>query len=223
MAAYDRDLNCEVYLVGHHGSAGSSSAPWLAKMAPKFAIASFGPNDFGHPTAVALCRAQAAGAQVYATQRAGTISATSDGSVVSLVPQTPETADYCAAGANFWLAYSPPAPTPAHTPTPTPTPTAELNMSASASPADPCQYTTVTLSAHVSRAGAGISGVLVEAVLHFKTTDSEKNGTTVSSGDASIDYYISGASAGYKVTVDLTASEGGHTAHAQTHFTPKTC
>ena len=96
-------------------------------------------------------------------------------------------------------------------------------MSASASPADPCQYTTVTLSAHVSRAGAAVSGVLVEAVLHFKTTDSQKNGTTGAAGGASIDYYISGATAGYIVTVDLTASEGRQTAHASTQFTPKSC
>ncbi|HTL06182.1 MAG TPA: DNA internalization-related competence protein ComEC/Rec2 [Gemmatimonadales bacterium] len=60
--------------VGHHGSAGSSGAPWLAELEPKAAVISVGRNRYGHPAASALGRLAAAGAEVWRTDRDGTIS-----------------------------------------------------------------------------------------------------------------------------------------------------
>lgn len=95
-------LDCDVYLVGHHGSREASSEAWLRRMDPSVAIVSFGENPYGHPTSDALCRVQAAGAKVYATHRAGTLVVETDGREVRVSPDAPETKDYCAAGASYW-------------------------------------------------------------------------------------------------------------------------
>jgi competence protein ComEC len=62
--------------VGHHGSAGSSGAPWLRELAPKAAIVSVGPNRYGHPAPVALTRLADARAEVWRTDRDGTVTVT---------------------------------------------------------------------------------------------------------------------------------------------------
>jgi competence protein ComEC len=104
LAAEDsaRDLSCDAYLVGHHGSREASGAAWLRRMSPSLAVVSFGENPYGHPTSAALCRVQQTGATVYATHRAGTVTLESDGRGVRVVTGTPETKDYCAAGASYW-------------------------------------------------------------------------------------------------------------------------
>lgn len=96
------ELQCDVYLVGHHGSRYASAATWLATMQPKVAVASFGPNSYGHPASEALCRIQRADAQVYATHRLGDIVVETDGANLTVTPDRPETQDYCAADASYW-------------------------------------------------------------------------------------------------------------------------
>ncbi len=73
------DRDCDVYLVGHHGSRHASSAPWIAAMAPKLAVASVGKNSYGHPHPDALGRLAALGVPVLATIANGTISVTTLG------------------------------------------------------------------------------------------------------------------------------------------------
>ena len=104
LAAADaaQDLSCDVYLVGHHGSREASSEAWLRRMDPEVAVVSFGDNPYGHPTSAALCRVQQAGAKVYATHRAGTVTLETDGREVRVLGGAPETKDYCAAGASYW-------------------------------------------------------------------------------------------------------------------------
>lgn len=97
-----RDLSCDVYLVGHHGSREASSDAWLRRMDPRVALVSFGENAYGHPTPEALCRVQASGAKVYATHRLGTVTVETDGRDVRVTPDRPETIDYCASGASYW-------------------------------------------------------------------------------------------------------------------------
>lgn len=94
--------DCEVYLMGHHGSKYASSAGWLSQLHPKLAPVSFGHNSYGHPTPEALCRVQQAGAKVYATQRLGSIVIQTDGTNLTVTPDQPETKDYCASGASYW-------------------------------------------------------------------------------------------------------------------------
>jgi competence protein ComEC len=61
--------------VGHHGSRGSSSAPWLAAVAPRIAFISSGAgNRYGHPHAEALARLREAGVRrVWRSDRRGTL------------------------------------------------------------------------------------------------------------------------------------------------------
>lgn len=59
--------------VGHHGSAGSSGPAWLAELRPRAAVISVGPNRYGHPSSAALGRLAAAGADVWRTDRDGTL------------------------------------------------------------------------------------------------------------------------------------------------------
>jgi hypothetical protein len=58
----------ELYKVHHHGSATSSSAPFLTAVHPKIATLSMSAtNGFGHPTATALANTHATGAITYWT------------------------------------------------------------------------------------------------------------------------------------------------------------
>lgn len=99
-----RDLSCDVYLVGHHGSAEASSAAWLDRMSPRVAVASFGQNSYGHPRADSMCRIQTEGAKLYFTHRLGHVVVETDGASLTVTPDAPETADYCAAGASYTFA-----------------------------------------------------------------------------------------------------------------------
>jgi len=62
--------------VGHHGSAGSTGAPWLAELLPRAAVVSVGVNRYGHPAPAALARLADAGAEVWRTDREGSIRVT---------------------------------------------------------------------------------------------------------------------------------------------------
>jgi beta-lactamase superfamily II metal-dependent hydrolase len=217
MASSASALNCEIYLVGHHGSAYSSSSAWLSKMRPTVAVVSVGENDYGHPTSSALCRVQQAGGMVFATERLGTITVTTDGVAARVAPNQPETIAYCAAGASYWPVVAPPPP-------PAPPPgTANLSITASPSSTDPCQYTTVTVEAHVARETSPVAGTLVNSTWHYKTSTPTESGTTDASGDVSMSRYISGANADYTVVVDVEASSGAERATASTSFTPRAC
>ena len=69
-----RRLRSDVYLVGHHGSASSSSAAFLAAVRPSFAVISCGAgNDYGHPKESVLTRLRQAGAEIFRTDRQGDI------------------------------------------------------------------------------------------------------------------------------------------------------
>ena len=60
--------------VAHHGSAQSSSEEFLRMTAPEAAFVSAGTgNGYGHPSAEALSRLSAAGAEIFRTDESGTI------------------------------------------------------------------------------------------------------------------------------------------------------
>lgn len=221
LASMGQDLNCEVYLVGHHGSAGSSSASWIAKMSPKAAVVSFGENDYGHPTAPALCRVQSSGAKVFATHRVGTVTVTTDGTTFRVTPDTPEMQDYCAAGASYWPAPPPPPPPPPPTNNTTAPP--PFAITATVSDDTPCQFTTVTVHVRALRGPTGVEGASVDSTWHYKASTATESGITDASGHVALARYISGASAGYAVAVELVATSGSETALASTSFTPQAC
>ena len=61
-------LRSDIILMPHHGSDGSSSAPLIAAVAPKIAVAQAGRyNAFAHPREAVLERYRAAGAQIWRT------------------------------------------------------------------------------------------------------------------------------------------------------------
>ena len=69
----------EVLKVAHHGSKYSSGADFLAAVQATDAIISVGPNPYGHPTDETLARLAAAGARVWRTDVAGTVTVISNG------------------------------------------------------------------------------------------------------------------------------------------------
>ncbi|MBD8635141.1 DNA internalization-related competence protein ComEC/Rec2 [Stenotrophomonas sp. CFBP 13725] len=67
-------LAAQVVLVPHHGSAGSSSAAWVAAVSPRLALVSAGHrNRFRHPRAEVVARWHAVGAEVLNTAESGAV------------------------------------------------------------------------------------------------------------------------------------------------------
>jgi competence protein ComEC len=82
--ARDR-LRADVLKVGHHGSRTSSSAAFLAAVAPSEAVVSVGSrNRFGHPHPVTLDALSASGARVWRTDHDGAIVAATDGAALRI-------------------------------------------------------------------------------------------------------------------------------------------
>ncbi len=65
-------LRADVLLLGHHGAAAASTAPWLAAVGPRLAIASAGyRNHFGHPAPGVRQRVREEGAALLETAQTG--------------------------------------------------------------------------------------------------------------------------------------------------------
>jgi hypothetical protein len=60
----------------------------------------------------------------------------------------------------------------------------------------------------------------VTTIAHYKTTSHKKTGTAGSRGNASIGYYISGATPGYRVVVSVHVARDGRSGNCSTWFTP---
>lgn len=69
-------LHADLVVVPHHGSAGSSSAAWVAAVSPRLAIVSAGHgNRFGHPRAEVVARWRGSGAELLNTADSGALRA----------------------------------------------------------------------------------------------------------------------------------------------------
>lgn len=85
MLSLNWPLTATVLKCGHHGSETSTSPAFLDAVSPQYAVISCGvDNDYGHPDAVTLEKLEAAGAEVFRTDRQGTILASTDGSGVTM-------------------------------------------------------------------------------------------------------------------------------------------
>jgi competence protein ComEC len=73
-------LDCDVLIVAHHGSRGSSSGLWLDRTTPEIAIIPAAPNNtYGHPHEAVLERLAARRIPVRWPARDGPCGATWDG------------------------------------------------------------------------------------------------------------------------------------------------
>lgn len=78
-------LRADVLKVGHHGSRTSSSAAFLAAVAPKEAIISVGRrNRFGHPHPSTLRALSASAVRTWRTDIAGAVTVTTDGNSLDI-------------------------------------------------------------------------------------------------------------------------------------------
>jgi hypothetical protein len=78
----------------------------------------------------------------------------------------------------------------------------------------PEDYTTIYVNVGTVRYAS------VTSVAHYKTLNRKHTGKANAEGNAKIDYYISGATPGYRVTVSVTVTAGGSRGTCSTWFTP---
>ena len=75
----NKDLNCDVLKVAHHGSPTSSSDEFVKAVSPMFSIICVGPNKFGHPSQYVVDRLANNGATIMRTDLDGAIVIKSNG------------------------------------------------------------------------------------------------------------------------------------------------
>ncbi len=85
LLAAKAELSAAVLVVGHHGSATSSSTDFLKAVAPRYAVISVGEdNSYNLPNTGVLTRLKEQGAALYRTDLQGTVTVTSDGEQITV-------------------------------------------------------------------------------------------------------------------------------------------
>ncbi len=87
MLSGEKDLlKADVLKLGHHGSSTSSSKAFLEAVQPKAVVISVGKNnDYGHPHKETMQRLKSIGAEIYRTDKLGTVRMLFTGSEVRLL------------------------------------------------------------------------------------------------------------------------------------------
>jgi hypothetical protein len=93
-------------------------------------------------------------------------------------------------------------------------PAAALRCHASMSNSRPKDYTTT----YVNVSSVRYAGVTT--VAHYKTVNTKHTGKANAKGNANIGYYISGATPGYRVNVNVTVTSGRSRGTCSTSFIP---
>jgi len=79
------DIKANLYVVGHHGSADSSSREFVRAIDPQYAFISVGKdNSYGHPNPATLSVLMENNIQIFRTDQQGEVTVTSDGQSVSI-------------------------------------------------------------------------------------------------------------------------------------------
>lgn len=74
------DLDCDLYIVGHHGSSSSSADAFVKAMSPAYGFISCGKdNDYGHPTDKTLTTLAKYDVEIYRSDIDGVVTCASDG------------------------------------------------------------------------------------------------------------------------------------------------
>lgn len=85
------DLRADILKVGHHGSRFASTAPFLEKVRPAYAVISCAAgNEYGYPKEAVLERLRSVGTVIIRTDLSGDIHLALDGSGISYIETTPE-------------------------------------------------------------------------------------------------------------------------------------
>lgn len=85
IARVSNNLHADVVKIAHHGSKTSSTEGFVGRIQPRFAVISVGQTSvFGHPNREVVQRWRASGAQVLTTGKSGTITFSTEGSVLNL-------------------------------------------------------------------------------------------------------------------------------------------
>ena len=88
----DKNIDVDVLKVAHHGSPYSSTLRFLNKVTPKYAVISVGKNNiYKHPSDMIIKRLKKLGAEIYRTDKDGTIIMESDGNVLDIKKMETET------------------------------------------------------------------------------------------------------------------------------------
>ena len=86
------DLKCDVLKAGHHGSAASTSADFLAAVKPRLVLVSVGEgNTYGFPSPGLLARCAAAGAEVLRADLDGAVEIRANGRTLAIRTAAPHT------------------------------------------------------------------------------------------------------------------------------------
>jgi hypothetical protein len=94
-------------------------------------------------------------------------------------------------------------------------PAALKSCAASVSTSRPADYTTTDVKVRT------VAGAEVFTVAHYRTVNRAYYRIASSAGRATVGYYVSGATPGYKVVVDITVVTGHQANSCSTSFTPK--
>jgi hypothetical protein len=89
-----------------------------------------------------------------------------------------------------------------------------LPCHASMSNSSPADYTTTTVRVKTN------ASAKVTTVAHYRTLNREHHGRANAAGRAGIPYYISGATPGYQVVVDVSVKWPHRSGSCETSFTP---
>ena len=89
------------------------------------------------------------------------------------------------------------------------------SCAASVSNSHPADYTNTDVKVRTA------VGAEVFTVAHYKTENRAYYRVANSAGRAAVDYYVSGATPGYRVVVDVTVVRGHQANSCSTSFTPK--
>ena len=83
--AYRDELDCDILKVGHHGSSSSSQNSFIKYVKPEYAVISCGEgNKYNHPHKETIDVFEYYEAQIYRTDRQGSIVASTDGEVITV-------------------------------------------------------------------------------------------------------------------------------------------
>ncbi|SFJ43333.1 competence protein ComEA helix-hairpin-helix repeat region [Halobacillus dabanensis] len=115
------DVEAEILKLGHHGASNSTSSAFVNAVDPEVGILSYGPNSYGHPDSTVVNRMWDAGATLYSTCDAGTITVTTNGNSYHVDASPFDGSDNCGTNIN-------PEPEPEPEPTPDPDPQYPINV-----------------------------------------------------------------------------------------------